>query len=236
MKCQVVREALSARTDGEREPVPAARVDEHLADCADCRAWHTRAAEQAQLLRPLARRLQPVPLRLPAELTPRRTRTFPAWQRLALGAVGVIELAVSVAQGIGADLAMPAPHRGPVTAGLLFNWSIAWSAALGLVMVVAALRPRCSPGLAAVLVTFAALLTGFVIAGTAAGAMTLALLTGYLPVLAGAVLAVVTCRHPRPPGPGSGSDTRPVLADIVLPDNACRGRRSHLHSVDSSAA
>ena len=33
MDCDVAREALSARIDGEREQIPAARVDEHLADC-----------------------------------------------------------------------------------------------------------------------------------------------------------------------------------------------------------
>ncbi|HOW96081.1 MAG TPA: zf-HC2 domain-containing protein, partial [Mycolicibacterium fallax] len=43
MNCDVAREALSARIDGEREPVPAARVDEHLAGCADCTDWHIRA-------------------------------------------------------------------------------------------------------------------------------------------------------------------------------------------------
>ncbi|MGV9668988.1 MULTISPECIES: zf-HC2 domain-containing protein [Gordonia] len=36
MRCEVAREALSARTDGERETVPSVRVDEHVAGCADC--------------------------------------------------------------------------------------------------------------------------------------------------------------------------------------------------------
>lgn len=39
MRCEVAREALSARFDGEREPIPSARVDEHLDVCAECRQW-----------------------------------------------------------------------------------------------------------------------------------------------------------------------------------------------------
>ncbi|OPX13924.1 hypothetical protein B1964_17750 [Gordonia sp. i37] len=40
MRCEVAREALSARVDGERETVPSARVDEHVAGCADCAQWY----------------------------------------------------------------------------------------------------------------------------------------------------------------------------------------------------
>ncbi|MCB0946449.1 MAG: zf-HC2 domain-containing protein, partial [Mycobacterium sp.] len=39
MDCDTAREALSARIDGEREPIPGARVDEHLAGCPACRDW-----------------------------------------------------------------------------------------------------------------------------------------------------------------------------------------------------
>lgn len=39
MRCEVAREALSARVDGERETVPSARVDEHVAGCAECTAF-----------------------------------------------------------------------------------------------------------------------------------------------------------------------------------------------------
>jgi len=37
--CEQVREAISARLDGEAEPLPLTVVEEHLAECADCRAW-----------------------------------------------------------------------------------------------------------------------------------------------------------------------------------------------------
>ncbi|WP_228460860.1 zf-HC2 domain-containing protein [Gordonia crocea] len=40
MQCEVARESLSARVDGEREMVPAAQVDEHLAGCRECARWY----------------------------------------------------------------------------------------------------------------------------------------------------------------------------------------------------
>ncbi len=43
MRCEVARESLSARIDGERESVPAARVDEHVAQCAGCQRWYSTA-------------------------------------------------------------------------------------------------------------------------------------------------------------------------------------------------
>ena len=48
MECDVAREALSARLDGERQHVPAGRVDAHLESCADCRTWLAEAAELAR--------------------------------------------------------------------------------------------------------------------------------------------------------------------------------------------
>lgn len=43
--CSVVREALSARLDGEPDDVPSAEVDAHIEHCAECRRWYTAAAE-----------------------------------------------------------------------------------------------------------------------------------------------------------------------------------------------
>lgn len=37
--CEQVREAISARLDGEAEPLSLAVVDGHLAECGDCRVW-----------------------------------------------------------------------------------------------------------------------------------------------------------------------------------------------------
>jgi len=59
VNCDVAREALSARIDGEHEPVPRRRVDEHLQTCLDCRQWHFRAREATRQLRDLAGQSRP---------------------------------------------------------------------------------------------------------------------------------------------------------------------------------
>ena len=241
MDCDVAREALSARIDGEREPVPALRVDEHLASCAGCREWYSRAVEQTQQLRRLVGRSQvsAVPEsrdQSPAR-TPRRAWATATWQRWALGVVGVIQIGLAAAQGFGADVGMPVRVHDAMMGGHLLNESTAWSAALGVVMVVAALRPAAASGLAAVLAVFSLVLAGFVISDTASGAVSVVRLVSHLPVLAGTVLALLVWRAARPTEPRPGSDAAPAPDDVVLPENATRGRRrGHLYPTDGSAA
>jgi len=239
--CDVAREALSARIDGEREPVPALRVDEHLASCASCREWHVRVVEQTQQLRRLAGRSQVSAVAQPRNRTPAGARyrawATVAWQRWALGVVGVIQIGLAAAQGSGADVGMPAHGHEAMTGGHLLNESTAWSAALGVAMVVAALRPAAASGLAAVLVVFSLVLAGFVISDAASGAVTVARLLSHLPVLAGAILALLVWRAARPTEPEPRSDAGPVSEDLVLPKDATRGRRrGHLYPTDGSAA
>src|ERR1700756_4068353 len=50
MRCDVAREALSARLDGERPEVLAQQVDAHLESCRGCRAWLIGAAVQTRRL------------------------------------------------------------------------------------------------------------------------------------------------------------------------------------------
>lgn len=47
MRCDAVREAVSARIDGEDAAVPADAVDRHLAACPACRSWAVAAQELA---------------------------------------------------------------------------------------------------------------------------------------------------------------------------------------------
>lgn len=239
LDCDVAREALSARIDGEREPVPARRVDEHLVGCADCREWYSTAVEQTQQLRGLAGRSQVSSVREPIDRAPATTRLRHwapgTWLRWALAFVGMIQIALAAAQGLGADVGMPADHAMP--AGHLLNESTAWSAALGVVMIVAASRPVAASGLAAVLVVFTLVLAGFVISDAMAGAVTLLRILSHLPVLVGTLLALLVWRGARPTEPESRFDAAPATEDIVLPDNATRGRRrGHLHPTDGSAA
>lgn len=236
MDCTIAREALSARIDGEREPVPAARVDEHLGTCSQCREWYEDAVKQTQLLRRLAGRSQvaAVPPQRAQEQLPSRRLLSVSWQRWALGGVGMIQLGVALAQGLGAHVGMPNSEMG----GHLLNESTAWSAALGVVMLAVAFRPVAAAGLAWVLAAFAGILAVYEITDAIADGVTGERIVSHLPVLAGAVLAWLVWRRDRPaerePVPAASGDE----ADgIILPDNATRGRRrGHLYPTDGSAA
>lgn len=237
MDCNLARAALSARIDGEREPIPVVRVDEHLSACEPCRQWHAAAVEQTQVLRRLAGRSQvaavpPLPqtrrVRLPVCGLPAM-----AWQRWALAGVGIIQLALASAQALGAHLGVP--HAA--VAGHLLSESTAWSIALGVVMLATAIRPSVAAGLTAVLGTFAAALCVYVIKDAAAGSVTTDRILSHLPIVAGAVLAFLVWRRDRfgDPQPYSGALTDST--EIVLPENTSRGRRrGHLHPTDGSAA
>ncbi|MGF2944218.1 zf-HC2 domain-containing protein [Mycobacterium sp. Lab-001] len=235
MNCDVAREALSARIDGEREPVPASRVDEHVASCAGCRDWYSRAVEQTQQLRRLVGRSQVVAAPTPRDRTPTRTRlqvwAAVAGPRWALGVVGALQIGLGAAQGFGADVGMP-------THGHLLHESTAWTAALGVAMIVAALRPAAASGLAAVLAVFSSVLAGFVINDLTSGAVTLLRILTHLPVLVGTALALLVWRAALRPEPSPRSDAVPAPGDdLVLPANATRGRRrGHLYPTDGSAA
>lgn len=226
----MAREALSARIDGEREPVPTGRVDEHLDDCAQCRAWFEQATLQAENLRRLA---QPAPA-LSAD--PRKrvsaVRVWqPSWPRWALMFVGAAQILLGAAQALGLSLGL-SEHHGMAAGGHLFNESTAWSVTLGVVMVGAALWPGAAAGLAGVLGVFAGVLTVYVTADAMSGAVTLTRVLSHLPIVAGAVLAMLVWRRTTEPEP-----TPTAEPEIVLPRNASRGkRRGHLWPTDGSAA
>lgn len=232
MNCDTAREALSARIDGEREPIPAVRVDEHLTGCEPCREWQAAAVEQSQLMRRLTGRSQLSAVRPSANRRPRRFAV--SWQRWALGAVGVIQVGLALAQGLGANLGVPHAE----TAGHVLNESTAWSAALGVVMLVAAVRPVVAGGLAWVLASFLAFLVLYEISDTGAGRVGIERPLTHLPIVVGALLALLVWRRDHSRDRPRPDQTDMTASDeIVLPENASRGRRrGHLSSTDGSAA
>lgn len=237
MDCHTAREALSARIDGEREPIPAARVDEHLAGCQACRQWQADAVEQTQLLRRLAGRSQVAAVAPPRAGSTQRPRPTGTWARWGLGLTGVVQMVLAIAQGMGVHLGLPHGE----TVGHVLNESTAWSAALGVAMVAAALRPPVAGGVAWVLAAFVAVLSVYVVSDAIAGGVTVDRVLTHLPVLAGAFLAWLVSRES---GPGHSPDQNamgragfPESGPIVLPERASRGRRrGHLRSSDGSAA
>lgn len=233
MDCEVAREALSARIDGEREPVPAARVDEHLTDCAHCRTWFEQATIQAATLKRLAQP-QTILSAAPLRQAPAMRIGGQGWPRWALLAVGVAQIALGAAQALGWRVGLSG-HDGMSAGGHLFNESTAWSLTLGAVMVVAAVRPGAAAGLAGVLSVFTGVLAVYVTADAISGAVTVSRMLSHLPVVLGAVLAVLVWRLGASPAPAPGAAQHEP--EIMLPHNASRGRqRGHLWPTDGSAA
>lgn len=232
MECDTAREALSARIDGEREPIPTARVDEHLADCTLCRDWYAAAVEQTQLIRRLAGRAQVAAVRPLEPQTPRPPSgtSRPAdWAQWALGAVGVIQVLLAIAQGLGMHMGVPHTAMG----AHVLNESTAWSAALGVAMVAAAFRPSVAGGVVWVLGAFTAVLSAYVITDAVAGRVTLDRILTHLPVLAAVALAWLVCRRAGRSGHSPDRGAAPAADEIVLPQNASPGRRrSHLRPSD----
>lgn len=237
MDCGVAREALSARLDGEREPVPSVRVDEHLGECAECRAWFDQVADQSRSLRRLVR-TRPVIAPLGpfggARVLPQR-RSWMTWQRWGLLCVGSAQVVLASVQGLGLSVGL-AHDQGMHSAGHLLNESTAWSVAIGVAMIGAALRPGAAAGLAGVLTVFVGVLTVYVVVDALSGAVTVTRMLTHVPVVLGAVLAIMVWRGNAPPrsAPDKAAGGEP---DIVLPQNASRGRRrGHLWPTDGSAA
>ena len=269
MQCEVAREALSARIDGEREPVPAARVDEHLDGCAQCCSWYVRAQNHSRRLRlreaesampdltdDLLGALSDPALSDPALsdrtlVTASLARQNTSPQRLAVGWIsshrasavllvaGVATLVVALTQLAGVTFGMVDGHPGAMASPAmdgehLMHESVAAQLSLAAAMVVAALWRQVLPGVAVIAGTFAVFLIGFVIADAVAGVLTAARVASHLPVVIGAVAALLAWRTERDTAPDQRAATPPR---VEVPAHARLGkRRTHLRPTDDSAA
>jgi predicted anti-sigma-YlaC factor YlaD len=230
--CLTCREALSARLDGEEEPVPAERTDEHLASCAACRSWQGRAAETTRTLR--VRQATPVPdladAILEIAVPPSGVRGW--WARIALIAVAAAQLSLALGQMLGVG----APgHGGMPVAGHLFNESTAWNVALGVGLLWAAFRSRVTTGLIPVLGGFVVLLGIYSAHDLVAGLVPPARVIGHGLLLVGLCLLVVINRRYNDPTPdetldddtGSGATT--TTATTEDPGQPTGTTRRHRH-------
>src|SRR5689334_3486018 len=99
--CQTCQEALSARLDGEDEPVPAEATDRHLASCGACRSWQARATQMSRLLR--VRQAAPTPdlsaAILELAVPPQGMRGW--WARVALIVVATAQVGLALSQMLG---------------------------------------------------------------------------------------------------------------------------------------
>ncbi|MDQ2588735.1 hypothetical protein CKY47_33270 [Saccharothrix yanglingensis] len=211
--CETCREALSARLDGEAEPVPAAETDAHLADCAACRAWQDGAATLTRSLR--LRPATPTPDLAAAVVAaaPPVVRTRGWYPRAGLAGVAVAQLTLGLSQVLGTTpaAAQASGHGIHGSTGThLFNESTAWNLALGLGLLWAALRPRSAAGLLPVVAAFVTVLAAFSTRDLIAGQATATRVTSHAVLVLGlALLLLVRRTHRTPDGTSTPVPTAP---------------------------
>ncbi|MBB5957103.1 putative anti-sigma-YlaC factor YlaD [Saccharothrix tamanrassetensis] len=225
MDCETCREALSARLDGEPEPVPAGDTDAHLDGCAACRAWQDEAAALTRSLR--LRPATPTPDLAAAVLdaaAPVKATTRGWYPRAALAGVAVAQLTLGLAQVLGSGTAPAAAGHGVhgASGSHLFNESTAWNLALGLGLLWTALRPRATTGMLPVVAGFVVVLGVFSVQDLVAGQATVQRVTSHAILLLGLVLLVVVHRGWRDPDGGRVADPLPDSPDVVGTEGGSR--------------
>ncbi|WP_236796326.1 zf-HC2 domain-containing protein [Amycolatopsis sp. GM8] len=208
MRCETFREALSARIDGEPEPVDPATVDRHLESCADCRAWYSGAQDLRRWMTVRAAPAMPDLTGVILERIPAPTgERWPV--RIGLGIVALAQLALSVAQLLGAATGMDAMSGASMLEHLTHE-STAWNIAVGIGLLWAALRPRAAAGQLPVMTGFVLVLTGLSIADLLGHAVSLGRLASHVFVVIGlALLFVVRHQHRDDRLPGAGDALTP---------------------------
>jgi predicted anti-sigma-YlaC factor YlaD len=229
MECDRVREAISARIDGEDPGVPDGPVEAHLATCADCRGWQQRAHAMTRRARLGGRFLeQDLTARVLAAIPPEPAgRRRVAWgggmaRRTGLAAVAAAQLAITIPLlilGHDHDAGLHAAHE-------LGSFDLA----LAIAFAVGAVRPALSAGLAWPCAIAAAGLAGTAIVDLIAGQTFGADEAQHLVAVAGAVLLCWQARTvngpaepvlaARPPGPPAQSGP---LFEVPLPGAAYPG-------------
>jgi predicted anti-sigma-YlaC factor YlaD len=203
-----VREALSARLDGEPEPVSPELVDRHLESCAGCRSWRARADTLRR--RMVVREAPAVPDLSEAILDRIPAPSGERWPaRIALAVVAIAQSTLSTAQLLGVATGMGA-MPDPVMVGHLAHESAAWNLAIGAGLLWAALRPRSAAGQLPMLTGFVLVLAVLSVDDLAGHAVTAGRLLTHGFVLLGLMLLFVVWRQHRDSGrPGTGDAIAP---------------------------
>ena len=243
MRCDVAREALSARLDGERPQVLAQQVDAHLQSCGRCRTWLIGAAVQTRRLASIEPGQGPdladrIMARLSEGPTAPRHRFLRAlrsrYRRWGLIAVGVFQVAIAAAQIGGLDFGMVSHTHGAMSGEHLMHESTAWLLALGLAMIAAGIWPVAAIGVAAIVGAYSVALVGYEVVDVIEGEETAARIASHVPLLVGFAFALLVTRErmgartatprrcrqrsSRHPGRARRSATRAPVADqsVVL--------------------
>ncbi len=244
MRCDVAREELSARLDGERPRVLAQQVDAHLESCRRCRAWLIDAAAQTRRFAAvnagtgpdLADRIMATAGVAP----PTRYRRWPhalgpGYWRWCLIAVGVFQIAMAAAQIGGIDFGIMSHHGhdAMMHGEHLLHESTAWLLALGLAMIVAAVWSNAALGVAAIAGAYSLALMGYVAVDAWHGEVTAARIASHVPLLAGTVFALLVARDRSGAPTSQPSEHEPAAP--VRPAALTPGRRhGHLRPINRS--
>ena len=216
MRCDSIREALSALLDGEDPGLDRASVDEHLRACPGCRYWGDDAARINHLaaLGPAEDGAPPglVDTVMGTYRVPRRAR-LRHLARAGLLVVALLQLGIGV---LGLLPAASAPrHAGhgtlPGLDGHLGHEATAFNVAIGAALLWIAAKPRTARGPVPLLAVFVLALTGLSALDLVTGEVGWQRLASHLPAATGLLLTGVLARlHPAPdpvPGHTSGDDS-----------------------------
>ncbi len=245
MRCDVAREALSARLDGERPQVLAQQVDAHLESCRSCRSWLIGAAAQTRRLASVAPGEGPDLVdKIMASVgeQPSGHHAGMRWlrshyRRWGLILVGLFQVAIAAAQISGVDFGMVSGHmHGAMSGEHLMHESTAWLLALGLAMVAAGVWPASASGVAAITGVYSVALLSYVLVDAFAGQVTATRIASHMPLLLGLAFALLVARervgsHRRHGSDGSVDTDYPAWAADVPSGR----RRGHLRPINHTA-
>ena len=241
MRCDVAREALSARLDGERAQVLPQQVDAHLESCSRCRSWLIGAAVQSRRLASVTPGNGPdLVAKIMASIGEQSSgrhrwmRTLRShYRRWGLIAVGAFQVAIAAAQIGGIDFGMVSSHmHGAMSGEHLMHESTAWLLALGLAMIAAGVWPITAVGVAAITGVYCVALLGYVIVDAVAGEVTATRVASHMPLLLGLAFALLVARE-------RGGSRRPSASDVsgdaghpARPTAAPGAHRRHLWRIN----
>jgi RNA polymerase sigma-70 factor (ECF subfamily) len=245
MRCDVAREALSARLDGERPQVLAQQVDAHLESCRSCRSWLIGAAAQTRRLASVAPGEGPDLVdKIMASVgeQPSGHHAGMRWlrshyRRWGLILVGLFQVAIAAAQISGVDFGMVSGHmHGAMSGEHLMHESTAWLLALGMAMVAAGVWPASASGVAAITGVYSVALLSYVLVDAFAGQVTATRIASHMPLLLGLAFALLVARervgsHRRHGSDGSVDTDYPAWAADVPSGR----RRGHLRPINHTA-
>jgi RNA polymerase sigma-70 factor, ECF subfamily len=245
MRCEVAREALSARLDGERPQVLAQQVDAHLESCGRCRTWLIGAAVQTRRLSSIEPGHGPdLADKIMASLSEgstARQRWMRAlrsrYRRWGLIAIGLFQVAIAAAQIGGFDFGMVSHTHGAMSGEHLMHESTAWLLALGLAMIAAGFWPVAAIGVAAIVGAYSLALVGYEVVDVFEGEETAARIASHVPLLVGFTFALLVARErigARQPRSADSSVASDEHADV--PAQPTGRRRGHLWPINRSVA